>query len=263
MGIPTILESHVPEESGRHLLRSSRHLLSLVVISDHLQSYYAEDLMDTRKLLLEPDAVDLRQYTPELSAAEARQALGIPQNHKICLYCGHLHAHRGLEEIIAAAKALPEVHFHIVGGWPEAVAHYQSICEEAGVESITFWGHVPNSQVPLHLFSADILLMPYGAQLPTAERCSPLKLYEYMAANRPIIASRIPAIERIFADSGLLTLIPPSSASALTDAISTIMADPEPAKNQAKLAREYVANKTWQSRAERILAHACQGRLTA
>ncbi len=107
--------------------------------------------------------------------------------------------------------------------------------------------------MPLHLWAGDILLMPYGASCPTVAWMSPLKMFEYMAAARPILASDLPAIREILDHGRTAWLTPPDSGEALAQGVREILADPQRAGDMAAAARAKVEDYSWDRRVARIL----------
>jgi glycosyltransferase involved in cell wall biosynthesis len=261
-GVPTVLETHLPwvESSPQlkahpELFRSS-HLRSLVVITQPIADSFIQAGVPPAKILVLPDGVDLIQFAPNLDKIEARQRLGLERDTPMCMYAGHLHPGRGIEEIFAAAGQLPHIQFIFVGGWDKDVEKHRNIAQRNGLNNVMFQGYVPHAEVPLYLFAADILLMPYSATLITADRCSPLKMFEYLAAGRPIISSNLPILHSVLRPEENALLIQPDSAAELTQAIIRILAEPNLAEHLSQNARRDSQQYSWDERAQRILQHA-------
>ena len=72
-----------------------------------------------------------------------------------------------------------------------------------GLTNVTFTGFVPNQKLALYQAAGDVLLMPYGRMIAgssggnTADICSPMKLFEYMAAGRAILSSDLPVLREV------------------------------------------------------------------
>ncbi|MCD4770686.1 MAG: glycosyltransferase family 4 protein, partial [Bacteroidales bacterium] len=84
-------------------------------------------------------------------------------------------------------------------------------------------GFIENKMVPTYLKAADVLLMPYTRDTPTYRWMSPLKLFEYMAAGKPIIATDLVAIKSKIKDMETGILIREKSGEEIADAIMLIM----------------------------------------
>lgn len=259
-GLDTVLETHIPWESMPHLhahrdVLCRPELKALVVVTPPLADSFREAGIAEDRILVEPDGVDLSQYTPELSRLEARRRLGLEEDGFYCVYTGHLYQDRGIEVMIEAAGHLPEIRFVIVGGWERDIARCQAIALEAGVENVMFVGFVPHAQVPLYQFAADLLIMQYSGKTHHAERCSPIKIFEYLAAGRPMVSTDLPVLHEVLRHEENALFVTPDSSPALIEAIQRIRNEPELAERIARNARRDSARYSWEERARRILSH--------
>jgi glycosyltransferase involved in cell wall biosynthesis len=84
---------------------------------------------------------------------------------------------------------------------------------------------------------------------------SPLKLFEYMASGKPIVASDLPVLREILVEDRNALLYPPSDPAALAECLARLLADKSLATRLADQARQDVEDFTWERRAARILAH--------
>jgi glycosyltransferase involved in cell wall biosynthesis len=254
-GIPTILERHGFSEHSRfHFMEKiigNPRLLGIVTISNIIKESYVKEGVPANKILVWPDAVDLDLYKAPTDQHEVRMRLGIAPQDFLAVYVGHLYPHKGVQYIIEAARLLPEYQFVIVGGWPKDIARYSSQAD--GLRNVRFVGYVPNVHVPAYLATANVLLLPNSAQHREAQYTSPLKLFEYMAARRPIIASDIPAFNGILKHGINAYLITPDSSKVLAEALRVIEADKAMASRMTEIAWNDVQAYTWEKRALEIL----------
>ena len=95
--------------------------------------------------------------------------------------------------------------------------------------------------------------MPYSAECGTAAWMSPMKLFEYMAARRAIIATDLPALRVHLEHERNALLAPPDDADALTRAVERLVRDPALAGRLAEASFRDVQPFTWRSRARAIL----------
>jgi glycosyltransferase involved in cell wall biosynthesis len=214
-------------------------------------------------LITAPDGVDLSRYTPLLSVSQARQRLResgweLPPGF-IAGYTGHLYRGRGAELIVSLAAAVPEVHFLIVGGDGEQCRQLEQQFASQAVDNYTLTGLVAPQQVPLFQMASDALLMPYQAQVAAssggdiARYLSPMKLFEYLASARPILASDLPVLREILnADNAVL--LPMQDVSAWANALQELMQNPEQWRRLAEAARRTAEQHSWEERAASILA---------
>jgi len=159
-----------------------------------------------------------------------------------------------------AAVAGQPVKLLIVGGRNEAeLAEWRERARTAGAEAVRLEGYQPPARVPLYLVAADVLAMPYSANTKTpsgedtTEWMSPLKLYEYLAASRPIVATDLPMLRRTLTHEHNALLVRPDDCESLQAAIARILADPALADRLAANARQTAQSHTWVARAKSIL----------
>jgi glycosyltransferase involved in cell wall biosynthesis len=256
LGLRTILETHVEKESPefRHMLAACRlpHLLGIVTVTPYSKSDWVLGGIPESKILVWPDAVDVSRFSG-LAKPEARRELGLPPMAKIAVYSGHFYEHKGVSYFIEAARYLPDVLFRLVGGWPEDIERCRQ--QAAGLENVSFAGFVPARQVAKNLAAADFLLLPNSMRHRQAHTTSPLKLFEYMAARRPVIASNIPAFQGILQHRRNAYLVEPDSAAAIVAAIQTLDADADFSDRLAGQAWQDVQQFTWERRVADILSH--------
>jgi glycosyltransferase involved in cell wall biosynthesis len=117
---------------------------------------------------------------------------------------------------------------------------------------ITFTGLLPPREATARLAEASVLLLPNPRSAISNAFTSPLKLFEYMAAERPIVASDLPAIREVLRDGENALLVEPGNPQAFVEAIARLQKDPALASRLARRARADVAQYTWAARAERL-----------
>jgi glycosyltransferase involved in cell wall biosynthesis len=162
-----------------------------------------------------------------------------------------------VDVLLEALARLPDVQGLIVGGHQAEpdLARMKSLAERLGLSGrITFTGLVEPTRVAGLLMQADVLVLPNHASAISTRFTSPLKLFEYMAAGRPIVASDLPSIREVLRDGSNALLIPPGDVGALAEAIERLLADPELAAKLARAAKGEVPAYSWERRAERLEA---------
>ncbi len=264
-GFPTILELHdrVTGRIGPHLLNwfwnaktKKRILTNTAALRRVLMDEYglAEDIT---AIQIAPNGVDPERYEDLPSPEQARKELGLPEGFTAG-YTGHFYAGRGMELMFELAIALPQVNFLWVGGEPADVALWRNRLESQGVRNINLTGFVDNAVLSQYQAAADVLLMPYGTAIAgsgggnSVEIASPMKMFEYLAAGRPIISSDLPVIHEVLNEKTAL-FCPPEDLGAWKDAILRVQEDSwlrDALGETGKLAAQAY---TWRARAQKAL----------
>jgi glycosyltransferase involved in cell wall biosynthesis len=273
-GIPTMLELHDLPAGRMGPLWLRLFLMfpgrkRLLPITDALQ--HALDLPEKYTVTV-PDGVDLERYVSLPDPESARRILGLPTALTV-LCTGHLYAGRGADLFLELAGKFPQISFVWVGGRPVDVETWR--VQAAGLGNVTFTGFMPNRLIPLYQAAADVLLMPYQSTVATssggntAEICSPMKMFEYMAAGRAILSSDLPVLREVL-DEKMAVICPiygaeaPIPAEPITSrqdrlaqawesALGGLLADPQRRQALGQFARSAVEQYSWVRRAQRAL----------
>jgi glycosyltransferase involved in cell wall biosynthesis len=178
-----------------------------------------------------------------------------PSRRPVIGYAGHLYPWKGVDLLVQALALLPSCRALIVGGHPGEPdrARLADLAAALGIaDRVELAGFVPPPQVAAHLARADVLVLPNPASALSAAWTSPLKLFEYLAAGRPIVASDLPAFREVLADGENALLVPPGDAAAIAAAVARLLDDAALARRLARRAWEDAARYTWEARAAAI-----------
>jgi glycosyltransferase involved in cell wall biosynthesis len=264
-GFPVVLELHDkptgklgPWMFNRYIhQKGSKRLL---VITGALQRYLEQQYQYTfppSEIQVAPNGADLERYSELPGAAAARFQLGLP-DAPTAVYTGHFYAGRGIDLLFALAQRLPQVSFVWVGGRPEDVAHWQACLDQAGVKNVLLTGFVENTRLPLYQAAGDVLLMPYERSIAgssggnSVDICSPMKMFEYMATGRAILASDLPVLHEVL-NPGNAVFCAPEDIAAWEKSLSVLLSDASQRGQLAKHSLLDITNYTWRARAERAL----------
>ncbi len=197
------------------------------------------------KICILPDAVDLEKFDLNISQKDARHKLNLPFDKKIAVYTGQLFNWKGVEIIIEVGAILESqnLEIYVVGG----------NFSQQKKNNVCFVGQKPYSEIPLWLKAADVLILPNkkGTKI-SEEHTSPLKLFEYMASRRPIVASDLPSIREILTENEAI-FFNPDDAHDLAYAIKNILWNQKLAEEISEASFLKVENYTWDKRAKRAL----------
>jgi len=175
-------------------------------------------------------------------------------------YVGQLYPWKGAGLVVEVAARVPEAKVVIVGGqtnWTADDPDIAALGERAralGVDGrVELRGHVPYDRVPDVLAQASVALLPLPDEPVARLFTSPLKLFDYMAAGAPIVASDLPALREVLQDNVNALLARPGDPDAFAEAVRRLLADPALASRLGAQARADVLGYCWEARAEALL----------
>ncbi|MDO8601401.1 MAG: glycosyltransferase [bacterium] len=222
-----------------------KRLKGIVVITQKLNEQFGGGA------LVAPDGVDLEQFDIRNTKEECRKKLNLPLDKKIVLYTGHLYQWKGVDVLAEASQYLPEnVEVYFVGGTVEDIHKFKIQNTKYKIHVV---GHRPYAEIPYWLKAADILVLPNSAKKEISKHwTSPLKMFEYMASGRPIVASDLPSIREVLNEENAV-LVEPDNPQKLADGIKKVLEDELLSDRISKKAYSDVAeNYTWRRRRKKI-----------
>jgi glycosyltransferase involved in cell wall biosynthesis len=172
-------------------------------------------------------------------------------------YSGHLYPWKGVDLVVQAVAAIENARGLIIGGHPAEpdLARLRELADRHQcAQRMTFTGLLPPREARRRLRDADVLVLPNPASTISTRYTSPLKLFEYMASGRPIVASDLPSIREILTEGDTAVLVEPGSVDALVKGIRRVRDDRALAARIARRASEAVGRYTWDERARRLEA---------
>lgn len=227
----------------------------IVFVTDQLKEYYIQQYrIPQEKVTVIKNGVDLEIFRP-MDKQQSRRRLNIPEGPPLLCFVGSLAPWQGIDDAIRAIKILGErdvpCRLLIVGQGTEE-ARLQALVRELGVsDRVTFTGAVHWEVVPLYINACDICLVP---KRNLTSGVSPLKLYEYMACARPIVATDVPGLE-VVATVGAGVNAKAGSPASLADAVEELIHRKQEWEDMGRRGRLYVeTHASWQRIAERTVA---------
>ena len=211
-------------------------------------------------------AGELRQrFGPRAHAATAPNAVRLDRvrawsppprgGPPVVAYAGSLHPYKGADVLLEALARVPGGRGLVIGGHPRDAADRDrlvALARDRGIaERVRFTGLVPPAEVLELLRDADVLVLPLR-DMPHTRYDSPMKLFEYLAVGRPIVASDLLSTREIFVDGTTARLFEAGNPAALAAAVQEVLADPDRADRMGRAAFDAAADHTWARRAERI-----------
>ena len=249
-GVPTIYDMHssLPEQLENFRYSNSKPLRTLFDVAERITIKGSEAVIcicpylgevvakvdpDTPSFLIENSP--LAESGTEVARADARRLrveLGLDDAF-VLLYTGTFEAYQGLELLYQALSRVrdPSVRLLMVGGKPDQVEAAQRDVARFGVEDrVVFVGQRPPKEMSLYLAAADALVSPRSHGKNT-----PLKIYSYLRAGKPIVATRILTHTQVLDDD--IAVLTDPDPEAFARGIDTIVSDHERAQTLGDNAR--------------------------
>ncbi|MDW7710952.1 MAG: glycosyltransferase [Deferrisomatales bacterium] len=176
------------------------------------------------------------------SGAVTFESRPLPDDHAIrrVFFVGNCYPFSGVDDLVRAIAEVPEATLRVVGGGgpddPDRLRLAALISRLGLGDRVELRGFVEPSRLSLVYAEADVLAIPLGNQVRCKYFMSPLKLFEYMSARRPIVASAHPTIREILRDGHNALLTEPGRPGSIAGAIARLMADPTLARRIAEQA---------------------------
>jgi glycosyltransferase involved in cell wall biosynthesis len=175
-------------------------------------------------------------------------------------YVGQLYPWKGAGLVVDAAARVPEARFVIVGGMPngqrgdpDVDALARQARDVGAADRVELRGYLPYHRVAEELRHASVALLPLPDEPVARYFTSPLKLFDYMAAGVPIVASDLPALREVLRDGENGLLAEAGNADAFAAAIRRFLTDPALADRIGRQARADVERYSWDARAAALL----------
>lgn len=282
LGVPCVCEVNgepVPLWSGsqRPYLRGLRHRLAglalrrcdrIVVLTDGLRVLLQERYgVSCERILVLPSGTDVQRFA-ERDANACRQELGLAPNRPYVGFIGSFYRYQGLacllEAMVMVKQLCPTVGLLLVGDG-EVAQELKQQAKEVGLEDrITWPGRVPYLDVPTWIGAMSVCVAPFRED---RGETSPVKLFDYLACQRPVVASAIPSVLSIFTHDSGVQLVRPEDPRLLADAILALLSDPARCTSLGKQGRQFIEQqfswtviveqfRQWVSRDYRVIRHA-------
>src|SRR3989344_1304285 len=253
-GFKTVFEAHRWPQSKVIIFKFFLRKIFLIVCnSNGTGNEFSKNGFNN--VLIAPNGVDLEKFDIKESQEVLRKVYNLPLNKKIVMYVGHLYRWKGVDMVIETALKMKNDNntvFVLIGGTNEDVKKYLNIVKTKSLKNVIILGHKKKKDIPKYLKCSDILLLP---NIPVSEEStkytSPIKMFEYMASNRPIIASNLPSIGEIL-NEGNSFLVEPGNVSEIFGLINKIYQNDDLCAKISKQAYSDVLNFSWENRVIKI-----------
>jgi colanic acid biosynthesis glycosyl transferase WcaI len=176
----------------------------------------------------------------------------IPKERPVCAYVGLIGYSQGLEDLVDAARRLPEVDF-VIGG--DGSRREELEQKARGLANVSFTGYLDRPALVDFYRRSDILFVQTRDSDYTNTTVIPVKLYEYMAASRPIVYAGTGLAIEFLRDAECALTVPPGDGAAIAGAVAELAADPERRRRLGASGRAFVErSERREQSAERLVA---------
>jgi len=224
----------------------------LIVLTSFIKEGLVEIGVKEDKILIASDGVDLDRF--KIYDSRFKKS-----DRKIVMYVGSFQGWKGTTVLLEAIRNFQfsifnfqKILFVFVGVSEHDITDYG--LRVTDYENTKFIGHQPHKEIPSWLKRADILVLPNsGKEKISKFYTSPMKLFEYMASGRPIVASDLPSIKEVLNKDNAV-LVESDNTESLAEGIRIILQNPELADKISKQARLDVQHYTWKNRVKKIIS---------
>ncbi len=182
-----------------------------------------------------------------------RQQLNLEKAWPIVLYQGGLQQGRGLERFVDAAQYVMKAYFVLIGGGRLESSLKDQVLRLGLEGRVFFVDTVPLDELPYYTASADIGVQPIENTCLNHFSTDSNKLFEYMMAGLPIVATSMPEIRRIVRGHGLGLTVEPGNTKALAAAIQRLVDNPQLRAAMGGLSLEASKMFSWEEQEEKLV----------
>lgn len=247
---PFLFQTFIKSKAKKVILTTTRSL------AEGLQSRYGINLPD-QILQIAPNGTEPEKYQSLPDSKKARKELELQEKFTL-VYSGHFYPGRGMDLMLALVQALPQFQFLWVGGQEKDIKPWKEKLQQLGVYNTIITGFIPNARLPLYQAAGDILLMPYARKIAGSSGgnivkvINPMKMFDYLAAKRAILASDIPVFHEVLNEQNCVFCRPEDEQDWI-DAILNLHNQPAKRKSLAANASRDAARYSWSYRAKTTL----------
>ncbi len=280
-GVPFVVEMNAPlvEEASRYRNLNMKSLAervedsvlsradAVITVSEQLADRIIDRGVSAGRVHVVPNGVDASLFNSLPSKQACRETVGIHDDQELIIgFSGSFKAWHGIDVLLDAFEKVTQQHSKvrllILGTGPEEEALRHRVKLSRFADSVTFTGPVQHEQVPTHLRAMDVAVAPY-LNVPDFY-FSPIKLFEYMAAETCVVASRLGQIEQIIEDGRNGRLCVAEDRNELARCLLDAIESPEGRKKMADRACKMAMRRhTWDhvaSATEQVIFSAAEQR---
>lgn len=220
----------------------SWHIVVTSKLKDVLHNDYG---ISEKRIVVIENGVNTDLFKP-MDKEQARINLKLDAAKEYVCFVGYLATWQGIEHLVKAMTYIIKENANtqlLIVGDGTIRDELEVLTEQLGMSDTTiFTGRVPYDQVPLYINASDVCVVP---KIPMRSGYSPLKLCEYLACGKPVVASNISGFEVLLKyECGYLAT--PENAEDLAQAIIKLLQDASLRKTMGENGKKYVVeNRSW------------------
>jgi glycosyltransferase involved in cell wall biosynthesis len=255
-------EAHLFSRTGRRKQLQAqivKRVGSIIAITPRLKADLVALGAPEHRVMIAHDGIRAERFANLPTRTQARTQLNWSQESYIVGFIGRLsmlNMDKGVGTLIQALKDIPNVQLALVGGPDDIALQYKQEWLKLGLaeQNFLYMGSVPPHEVPKYICGFDVCAMPHPNTTQYANYTSPLKLFEYMACGKAVVASDLPSWADVLQHEKNAWLVPAENTKALYTALHHLQEHPELRENLGLQAqKEALEHYTWQSRTQAIL----------
>lgn len=226
--------------------RTLRQADKVLVINEKLKDYVKELGASPERTRVLRAGIDIERFDPATKGDTVRQHYGLTRNDIVLFFMGWLYQFSGLKEVASQLARIhnPNLKLLIVGEG-DAYEALQQIREKHNLkDTIILTGKKPYHEIPEFIVASDVCLLPAYPDEKIMQDIVPIKMYEYMAMKKPVVATRLPGVMGEFGkDNGVVYVDKPEDAVA--KAMELIQSGR--IEELGQKARSFVERYSWES----------------
>ena len=224
--------------------KTLRQADKVLVINERLKDYVKELGAPPERTQIISAGIDLERFDLVIKGDAIRQQYGLTREDTVLFFMGWLYQFSGLKEVTSRLAQIDNRNLKLlIVGEGDAYETLQQIREKHSLKDrIILTGKRPYEEIPSFIAASDICLLPAYPDEKIMQDIVPIKMYEYMAMKKPVIATRLPGVMKEFGeDNGVVYVDKPE------DAVTKAMELVQSGKIQelGQKARTFVERYSW------------------
>lgn len=234
---------------------------AVIAVASGIKDILIEEGINKSKITVISNGTNVDLFKPIdnlIAINKLRYQYNINENDHVIIFVGNINLWHGVQYLIKSAplilKAIPNTKFLIVGDG-QIKRELINLAEKVGVvNKFTFTGAVPYKSVPLYINVADVCVAPFIRARNDRLGLSPIKIYEYLACGKPVVASNVKGVGNLLEVSNSGIAVTPEDPNELANAIIKLLKDEQLREQMGKNGGELVVNNySWENTAKKTI----------